>query len=124
MFRLIFRCHIHMKKNNCFNLISIVSINLNQISFIYHAIICIIYSTRNLLFSPPFTIYNTIFCCRNATSETNRNEDTLRCVSKETDALRKQIAQLKRINDNALAENRFVFLLYHTSFHCEISQHC
>lgn len=50
-------------------------------------------------------------CCRNATSASNQNEDTLRRVSSETDALRKQIAQLKRINDNALAENRCVSLL-------------
>lgn len=43
-----------------------------------------------------------------ATSVNQHKEGTLRKVSSETEQLRQQVAKLNRLNDNALAENRFV----------------
>lgn len=46
-----------------------------------------------------------------ANSAYQNKEGTLRKASSEMEHLRQQVDKLKRINDNALAENRFVYLL-------------
>lgn len=44
-------------------------------------------------------------------SVNQKKEGTLRKASNETEQLRQQVSKLNRQNDNALAENRFVYLL-------------
>lgn len=59
---------------------------------------------------PLLNIY-ALYIYSNAVTDNQYKEGTLRKVSTETETLRSQVAQLKRLNDNALAETRFVYSL-------------
>lgn len=74
-------------------------------------LIYILYIILIILSNTRFFIATFFHFHRATTSEVQQKEGTLRQNNSETDSLRRQIAQLVRNHENALAENRYVSLL-------------